>query len=62
MTENEMELIRLIRESKDPAKAMVAAVEIICQFLLDQKEQAAPIDNCDNTDYCNNTQQVSERR
>ena len=51
MTENEMELIRLIRESKDPAKAMVTAVEIICQFLQGQKKQASPVDNCDSTEY-----------
>ena len=33
MTENEMELIRTIRNSKDPAKAMVTAVEMITRFV-----------------------------
>lgn len=33
MTENEMELIRTIRTSKDPAKAMVAAVDMIARFV-----------------------------
>ena len=33
MTQNEMELIRIIRESEDPAKAMVMAIQIMTDFL-----------------------------
>ena len=33
MTENEMELIRTIREAEDPAKALMAAIQIITEFL-----------------------------
>jgi hypothetical protein len=33
MTENEMELIRTIRNSKDPAKAMATAVDMIARFV-----------------------------
>lgn len=44
MTQNEKELICLIRESKDPACAIVIAVEVICEFITDQRQQAAPLD------------------
>ena len=33
MTQNEMELIRIIRESEDPAKAMAMAIQIMTDFL-----------------------------
>lgn len=33
MSENERELIGMICESEDPAKAMVTAIEIICQHI-----------------------------
>lgn len=33
MTKNEQELINIIRNSKDPAKAIVTAIEIICHHL-----------------------------
>ena len=33
MTQNEMELIRIIRESEDPAKALVIAIQIITEYL-----------------------------
>ena len=33
MTENETELIRTIRNSKDPAKAMATAVDMIARFV-----------------------------
>ena len=33
MTENEMELIRTIRNSKDPAKAMAKAEDMIARFV-----------------------------
>ena len=33
MTENEMKLIEVIRESSDPEKALVTAIEIILRFL-----------------------------
>ena len=35
MTQNEMELIRIIRESEDPAKAMVTAIQIMTDFLVE---------------------------
>ena len=38
MSENELELIKIIRESEDPAKAMVTAVEVICQYINDRKD------------------------
>lgn len=37
MSENELALINMIRESEDPGKSMVAAIEIICQFITDRK-------------------------
>ena len=33
MTQNEMELLNLIRDSDDPERAMQVAVEIICQYI-----------------------------
>lgn len=33
MTENEKELIRIIRNSKDPAKAMARVVDMIARFV-----------------------------
>lgn len=33
MSENERELIGMICESEDPAKAMVTAIEIICRYI-----------------------------
>ena len=33
MTQNEIELIRIIRESEDPAKALVMAIQIMTDFL-----------------------------
>ena len=41
MRENELELIKIIRESEDPAKAMVTAIEVIRQFIGDRKNQSA---------------------
>lgn len=38
MTENEVKLIEMIRNSKDPEKALIAAVEIIVNFLKDCQE------------------------
>ncbi len=43
MTENEKELIRIIRSSNDPAAAMEIAIEIICQFLQERKTQVVPL-------------------
>lgn len=34
MSKNELELINMIRESDDPAKAMVTAIEVIRQFII----------------------------
>lgn len=41
MSENELELIKIIRESEDSAKAMVTAIQVICQFIGDRKKQSA---------------------
>ena len=41
MSENELELNKIIRESEDPAKAMVTAIQVICQFIGDRKNQSA---------------------
>ena len=41
MTKHESELIKIIRESEDPGNAMVTAIEIICQFIGDRKNQSA---------------------
>ena len=41
MSENELALINMIRESDDPSKAMVTAIEIICQNITDRKKQLA---------------------
>ena len=37
MSENELELIKIIRESEDPAKAMEAAIEVILQYINNRK-------------------------
>lgn len=36
MSENELVLINMIRESEDPAKAMVTAIEVICRVIKSQ--------------------------
>ena len=44
MTNNEKELLNIIRQSPDPERAMQVAVEIICQYIerpLSCQEQAA---------------------
>jgi hypothetical protein len=33
MTKNEQELIDIIRTSEDPQKALMVAIDIICQYL-----------------------------
>lgn len=33
MTQNEMEMIELIRKSKNPEKALIVAIEILTNFL-----------------------------
>jgi hypothetical protein len=33
MSENELELIKIIRESEDPAKAMITAIKIIRDYI-----------------------------
>lgn len=33
MTQNEQELINLIRNSNDPQKALMTAIDIICHYL-----------------------------
>lgn len=40
MTENEKELVEMIRSSNDPAKALLVAVDVICEFLADQRCRA----------------------
>ena len=41
MSENELELVRIIRENDNPQQAMVTAIEIICQFIEYRKSQSA---------------------
>ena len=41
MTKTEVEFVKMIRESDDPAKAMVTAIEVISQFIEDRKSQSA---------------------
>lgn len=41
MSDNELELINMIRESDNPSKAMVTAIQVICQFIGDRKKQSA---------------------
>lgn len=38
MSANELELINMIRESEDPAKAMITAIEIICKYIEKNKQ------------------------
>ena len=38
MTKNEVKLVKMVRESDDPKKAMVTAIEVICQFVGDRKK------------------------
>ncbi len=40
MTDNERELIRVIRESADPAQAMVMAMDIMLRFIAGEDEQS----------------------
>ena len=42
MTENEIELIKLIRENDNPSEAVVTAVEIILSFLGQHGSSQAP--------------------
>ena len=44
MTENEVKLIEMIRNSRDPEKALVTAVNIIVDFL----KSGAGIDSANN--------------
>ena len=43
MSENELELIKIIRESEDPAKAIVTAIEIICDYINQNVKPAASL-------------------
>ena len=43
MTQNEMELIRIIRESEDPAKALVMAIQIMTDFLSEHGSKEAEV-------------------
>lgn len=40
MTNNELELIRMIRESADPAKAMVVAVDMMLRIIAGEDAQS----------------------
>lgn len=42
MSEYELELIKMIREHKDPAKAMMIAVEAITDYLIKLKTSESP--------------------
>lgn len=40
MTGNEMEMIRIIRNSKDPAKALYIAIDILSRFLAGETQKS----------------------
>ena len=40
MTENEMEMIRIIRNSKDPAKALYIAIDILSRYLAGESPES----------------------
>lgn len=42
MTKNEQELIDIIRSSDDHTKAMVIAIDIICQYLRQHESSTEP--------------------
>lgn len=46
MNENEMRLLGIIRESDDPEKAMLVAVEVITDFLRQLLSSEAPAAAC----------------
>ena len=46
MTKNDQELLDLIRNSDNPQQAMVTAIDIICQYIKQQREAG------DNLDFC----------
>jgi hypothetical protein len=46
MTENEMELIRIIRENDNPEKAIMAAAVIILGFLKQHESNSKPSVAC----------------
>lgn len=47
MTENELELLKLIRECENPKQAMLTAVQIICRYiaLLESCQVPASVDH-----------------
>ena len=42
MTENELTLLSIIREHEHPEKAMAAAMQIICWFLMQHESSVKP--------------------
>ena len=46
MTKNEYELMYLIRTNENPQQAMLTAIDIICQYIKQQREAG------DNLDFC----------
>lgn len=45
LTQNELSLINYIRNSDNPAKALMVAIEVISNFLLEQQEGQNEKDN-----------------
>ena len=45
MTKYEEELLEIIRGSKDPAKAITIAVDVICEYLMELRCQPIPLDS-----------------
>ena len=45
MTDNERELIRIIRNSKDPEKALECAFALLHSFLAEKEKSSAPKNN-----------------
>lgn len=44
MTKNEQELIDIIRSSDNPAQAMVTAIDIIYQYIIDHRSDDGTIE------------------
>lgn len=46
MSNNEMELVRMIREHDEPEKALVVAIEVITSFLAQHGSSEVPTAAC----------------
>ena len=47
LSEIELKVIETIRNSKDPAKALEIAIDVLISFLIEREDKACPIEkNC----------------